>query len=112
MKISRLKNRITIQKSSVEVDEIGNRLEQWQDYYNCYANLDTRKQLGNEINVAEIIVDHLDITFKIRYSKILENLNSKEYRIQFKDELYNIKSVDFMNYNYKEIKILAKKVSR
>ena len=41
MDIARLKERITIEKLTVKVDEIGNHTNGWEDYYSCYAYANT-----------------------------------------------------------------------
>ena len=41
MDIARLKVRITIEKLTMKVDEIGNHTNGWEDYYSCYAYANT-----------------------------------------------------------------------
>ncbi|MFR4555860.1 MAG: phage head closure protein [Peptoniphilus sp.] len=42
----------------------------------------------------------------------MKNINTSEYRIIFEDEMYNIVSIDFMNYKNRLIKFRCRKVSR
>ena len=39
MIVSRLNEKIIIQKSVVTVDSIGNRKNTWEDYYTCFATI-------------------------------------------------------------------------
>lgn len=50
--------------------------------------------------------------FIVRYCRELENMDSTLYRIVFREEIYNITFVDFMQYQRKTIKLRAEKVKR
>ncbi len=41
MDISKLNQRIQIQKGVSKTDEVGNVLRQWQDFYSCFASIKT-----------------------------------------------------------------------
>ena len=41
MDISKLNQRIQIQKAILKTDEVGNVIQQWQDFYSCFASVNT-----------------------------------------------------------------------
>ena len=112
MKISKLKVLIELQKAKPIQDEKGVFTNKWQSFYQCRASVDSRGQSGGEIMVAGMMVDHSDLIFTIRYAPKLSSLTTTDYRILFKEEIYDIKGIDFMNYEKKAIKLYAKKVKR
>ena len=110
MDIALLNVKITVEKNEVVVDEIGNRRNTWREYYSCFATV--CGEGGREISVAGVIVDDSDISFSIRYCKTASFINNTEYRIVFNGEIYNILSVDHMNYKKKSLKLRCQKVRR
>ena len=110
MRISDLNRKITFQNKAVEVDEIGNHKSVWMDYITTSAYISFQGK-GEEVFLG-MEVDRSDISFTVRFQNRLENINTSEYRILFDDEMYNIVSIDFMNYKNRLIKFRCKKVSR
>ena len=110
MDIGLLNTRITIQRNSVVVDDIGNRTNKWQDYYSCFATVGGEG--GGETAVVGQTVDASDISFSIRYCLKASVVNNTEYRVIFQNEIYNIVFVDHMNYKKKSMKLKCKKARR
>ena len=52
------------------------------------------------------------IAFTVRACQKTRELNSTQYRVRFQDQVFNIASIDRMNYNNREIKIRCKKEVR
>ena len=110
MKVSLLNEKITFQKSVVQSDSIGNRKNVWEDYYSCFATIGGES--GNEKMEAGQTADGATITFSVRYCNQLVDIVSTGFRIQFREEIYNILSVDHMNYKKKSLKFRCEKVRR
>ena len=110
MRISDLNRKIIFQNKNVEVDGIGNHKSVWTDYLTTSAYISFQGK-GEEI-VLGMEVDRSDISFTVRFQNRLKNINTSEYRIIFEDEMYNIISIDFMNYKNRFIKFRCRKVSR
>ena len=110
MNVALLNIRITIQKNETLVDSIGNHKNVWSDYYSCYATVSGEG--GSEKSVAGLIVDDSDISFTIRFCEKVKSLDSTKYRVIFKDEIYNIASIDHMNFKKKCLKLKCTKVVR
>lgn len=110
MKVSLLNEKILFQKSVVVSDAIGNRKNAWEDYYSCFATIGGEG--GNEKSEASQTVDGTIITFTVRYCNQLVDIMSTGFRIMFRGEIYNILSVDHMNYKKKSLKFRCEKARR
>lgn len=65
-----------------------------------------------EKSVAGLIVDDSDISFTVRYCKALVDLDVTKHRVIFEGSLYNIVSIDHMNYKKKCLKLKCEKARR
>lgn len=110
MKISLLNEKIMIQKSVVQSDSIGNRRNAWEDYYSCFATIGGEG--GSEKAEAGQTVDGASITFTVRYCNQLVDIVSTGFRVLFRGEIYNILSVDHMNWKKKCLKFRCEKARR
>lgn len=110
MKVSLLNEKILLQKSVVMSDAIGNRKNAWEDYYSCFATIGGEG--GKEKAEASQTVDGASITFTVRYCNQLVDIMSTGFRILFRGEIYNILSVDHMNYKKKSLKFRCEKARR
>jgi SPP1 family predicted phage head-tail adaptor len=110
MDIALLNVKITIQKNETVVDAIGNHKNEWTDYYNCFATVSGEG--GSEKNVAGLIVDDSNISFTVRYCKALADIDVTKHRVVFDESLFNIVSVDHMNYKKKCLKLKCEKVRK
>ncbi len=110
MDVALLNVKIAFQKNEVVVDAIGNHKNQWVDYYACHVTVSGEG--GSEKAVAGLIVEDSDISFTVRYCKKAAEITTDGYRVKFGDALYNIVSIDHMNYKKKALKFKCEKVRR
>ncbi len=110
MEVSLLNVKITFQKNTVLVDAIGNHRNTWADYYSCHATVSGEG--GSEKAVAGLIVEDSDLAFTVRYCRKAAEITMDGYRVVFGDALYNIVSIDHMNYKKKALKFKCEKVRR
>ena len=110
MEIALLNVHIMFQKNAVVVDAIGNHTNTWNDYYSCHATVSGEG--GKEVSIAGTVVDDSDLSFTVRYCRKASVIESTKYRILFSGELYNILSVDHMNYKKNCLKFKCQKVRR
>ena len=110
MKVSLLNEKILFQKGVVVSDAIGNRKNVWEDYYSCFATIGGESR--NEKAEAGQTIDDVGITFTVRYCSQLVDIVSTGFRILFRGEIYNILSVDHMNYKKKSLKFRCEKARR
>ncbi len=110
MDVALLNIKIVFQKSEVVVDAIGNHTSKWADYYPCHATVSGEG--GSEKAVAGLVVADSDVSFTVRYCKKAAGITTDGYRVKFGDTLYNIVSIDHMNYKKKALKFKCEKVRR
>jgi len=109
MDISRMNERITIEKNTTVVDKVGNHVNQWEEYFSCFTYASTYEA---EEKAGEVTTEERTVTFNVRYCSELKNITSTGFRVRFHGDVYNIASVDMMNYQRKEIKLLCRKEVR
>ena len=107
--IERMNERITIQQSTVTMDQYGNRVKSWADYFTCWAYAST---FVKDEQPDVTTTDQRGITFEVRFCSELADIDSVTYRAIFHDEIYNIQSVDMMNWQRKTIKLKCQKEER
>lgn len=105
MNIAKLSERIMVQKVSTVIDDNANHRAAWTDYYSCAAYVYTYQQ--SERNTAGLTIPYGTTEFTVRYCSELAGMTSNKYRIVFRGRNYDIESVDFMNYGFESIKIVA-----
>lgn len=110
MKIGQWRQRIVIQQNQMTMDKDGNQRNEWTDYYSCWAYANNLS--GREYWEAAQVNQESSLFFLVRYCEKLKDLDSTRYRIMFRDEIYNLTFVDFMQYRNQTIKLRAEKVKR
>ena len=110
MKIELLNVRIFLSQNTVVVDKIGNHKNVWNPYYTCYATVSAEG--GKDISNGVVTIDSSTIDFTIRYCQKAAAITSTGFRVEFNDELYDILSVDHMNFKRKSIKLCCQKARR
>ena len=101
------RDRITIEKCSYEADAIGNRKAVWAEYWAGFAYVNNLS--GAEYWAAAQVKAEETVQFILRYTKMLDVLNSTGYRIRFRGDSYNIESVDNVRYRNETVKIRARR---
>lgn len=99
---------VLFQKNGVVTDVIGNHKNAWEDYYKCHATVSGEG--GREKDAVGLVIDDVDIAFTVRWCKKTSSINATGFRIIFDGDIYNITSIDHMNYKKKCIKFRCKKV--
>ena len=115
MVISLMSEKILIQNSITVTDKIGNHTNEWEDYFTCYCTVSGSSgggQNGKEEETAGQTVDVSDLFFTVRYCKKTEAVEVNGYRIIFRGEVYNIISIDYMNFKKNCLKFRCRKVRR
>ena len=112
MNIALLNVRITIQKNHVTVDEIGNHIVEWEDYFSCHATPTSGNRSPREDQAAATIVENSDMNFTVRWCNTMAPVDSDHYRVIFDGEIYNILGIDMMNFKKKSIKLRCQKARR
>jgi putative phage head-tail adaptor len=108
--IETMQERIIIQKSIPVNAGDGNHKLLWEDYYSCYSYVNNLS--GNEYWAAAQVNSQVDLNFIIRYCSEVSHLDGEHYRIIFRNQFYNIKFVDNVQYKNKSLKLRASLVKR
>jgi len=113
MDIAAMNEKITIQKNVPTVDAVGNHREVWTDYHTCHATVSGEESsVSSEAETAGQRVGKGKIAFTVRWCSAVAAVTSTEYRVQFRDELYDITGIDHMNFKKKSVKIMCMKARR
>ena len=110
MEIALLNVRITIQKSSVTVDGIGNHVNAWEDFYSCHATVSGESP--KEDTAAGTIVDNGKADFTVRWCRKVSEVTADKFRVVYGGEIYNILGIDHRNFKRKSVKLKCQKARR
>ena len=81
---------------------VGNHRNTWEEYFTCFAYASTYQAQEEE---GEVTAEQKSVVFSVRWCSETKGLTSTGFRIRFREQLYNIESVDPMNYQKKILKI-------
>ena len=110
MNIALLNTRVTFQKQQTEIDDIGNHVNSWTEYFTCAATISGEG--GSESYQAAETNEKSDISVTVRWCKKTAGIKSTEYRVMFEGEIYDILSVDHFSYKKDAVKFRCIKVKR
>ena len=110
MEIAALNVKIMFQKNEAVVDGIGNHMNGWHDYFSCHATVSGSG--GGEMEVAGLTVPEVDIHFTVRFCRAVAAVTCTGFRICFRGELYDILSIDYLNFRNRALKLKCRKVRR
>lgn len=96
---------VTIQQYVSGFDDIGNPSEEWQDYKTCYAYVNGLS--GREYWEAAVVHGENTVEFVFRWKPFFNSMNTKQYRILFNGGIYDITSIDNIQFRNKTVKIKA-----
>lgn len=99
------KERITIQKSTLDTDKAGNHVLSWTDYYTCAAFVNNLS--GKEYWEAAQVNAQKEIYFLVRYCSETAGMDTEHYRILFREQIYNLTFLDNVKYQNKILKLRA-----
>ena len=110
MDVALLNRKIIVQKNSVTVDAIGNHLNEWVDFYSCYATIGGESP--NESTSAGTVGDNTKADFTVRGCKAVSEITPDDFRVFYADEIYNILGIDHQNFKKKSVKLKCQKARR
>lgn len=96
---------VTIQQYVSGFDDIGNPSEEWQNYKTCYAYVNGLS--GREYWEAAVVHGENTVEFVFRWKPFFDSMNTKQYRILFNGGIYDITSIDNIQFRNKTVKIKA-----
>lgn len=113
MDVAVLRSKVTFQKNETVTDKYGNHKNAWTDYYTCFATIGGEGMASSkEVEVAGTTVEDFAMMVSIRYCAKAVAITSTGFRVMFKDEIYNIKNIDHMNFKKRSLKFTCRKERR
>lgn len=106
MEISKLNERIVIEKNAVIVDAVGNHKNTWTEYFSCHAYASTYQAEEKE---EATVTEERSVNFTVRWCSETSAVTSTGFRVRFRGEAYDIESVDLMNYRKREVRLKCRR---
>ena len=91
MEIGNLNQRITILEHRTVIDEISNHITKWEETFSLWANVTVKT--ASETTDAGITKEVQKLEFLVRQSPASLNINSTNFRILFRNSIYNITGI-------------------
>ena len=110
MDVALLNVRITIQKSTVTVDGIGNHILSWENFYSCHATMSGESP--KEDTAAGTIRDNGKADFTVRWCGKVSEVTADKFRVAYGGELYNILGIDHLSNKRRAVKFRCGKERR
>lgn len=88
MEIGTLNQRITILENRVVTDEIGNHITKWEETFSLWAKVTVKT--ASETTDVGVTKEVQKLEFLVRQSPASLNINSTNFRILFRNSIYNI----------------------
>ena len=100
MEIGTLNQRITFLVNRVVTDEIGNHITKWEETFSLWAKVTVKT--ASETTDAGVTKEVQKLEFLVRHSLVSLNINSTNFRILFRNSIYNVTGItplyDYNNY--------------
>ncbi len=94
MNLAGLDKRIVFQRHSVRVDSIGNHINDWANFFSCWAGIKNSGRSSAEMQDASRTSYKQKLDFTVRACPKIADITPTEYRIFFNGQVYNIEAVD------------------
>lgn len=107
MNAGTFKDKIIIQKKIVDIDNIGQQVEKWQDYFITFAYVNNLVLGVKELWEAVQQGSEKTVEFITRYCIKLSELDCVNYRIMFRNHIYDIIFIDNIQYKNNLLKMRA-----
>ena len=91
MEIGTLNQRITILEHRIFIDEIGNHITKWEETFSLWAKVTLKT--ARENTDAGVTKEVQKLEFLVRQSPASLNINSTNFRILFRNNIYNVTGI-------------------
>ena len=88
MEIGNLNQRITILEHRTVIDEIGNHITKWEETFSLWSKVAVKT--ASETTDAGVTKEIQKLEFLVRQSPATLNINSTNFRILFRNNIYNV----------------------
>lgn len=97
--------KIVIEKLTKRYDEIGNPIEEWKPFKRVHTYMNGLS--GKEYWEAAMLNAENTVDFVCRWNRFFGILDTRNYRIVWKNKVFDIKTVDNVQFKNKIVKIRA-----
>ena len=97
--------KISIEKLSHNYDSTGNPVEEWKPFKKTYAYMNGLS--GKEYWEAATLNAENTVDFVCRWKKFFDEIDTRNYRIVWKKKVFNIKTIDNIQFKNDIVKIRA-----
>ena len=103
MEIGNLNQRITILEHRTVIDEIGNHITKWEETFSLWSKVAVKT--ASETTDAGVTKEIQKLEFLVRQSPASLNINSTNFRILFRNSVYNVTEITplYNHNNYMKI---------
>ena len=91
MEIGNLNQRITILEHRTVIDEIGNHITKWEETFSLWSKVAVKT--ASETTDAGVTKEIQKLEFLVRQSPATLNINSTNFRILFRNNIYNVTGI-------------------
>ena len=112
MDIGALRTRITIQKNETAVDQYRNHSSVWKDWFSCWATAVASGKSAEETQNAATTQEADRLDFTVRWCSETAVVNTKQYRVLLDGRIYDIRSIDEMEFGKRGRKLHTELVER
>ena len=91
MEIGTLNQRITFLEHRIFIDEIGNHITKWEETLSLWAKVTVKT--ASETTDAGVTKEVQKLEFLVRQSPASLNINSTNFRILFRNNIYNVTGI-------------------
>lgn len=99
------RNKVLFQKIHANHDLLGVKKDIWNDFKTAYAYVNGLA--GREFWEAATVQQENTVEFAFRWKPFFDTMNAKQYRIVFRNRIYNITSIDNIQFRNRIVKIRA-----
>ncbi|HEL1838360.1 TPA: head-tail adaptor protein [Streptococcus suis] len=92
MRIAPLREQLVFQTRLITQDQVGNEFSKWDDLFLRWCSCKTLTL--TEIDGNTYRLNHTKVQFTLRYDKAVLSLDSLKTRIIFRNQIYQIESID------------------
>ncbi len=97
--------KVVIEKLSNDYDDIGNPIEAWKPFKKVHAYMNGLS--GKEYWEAAKLNAENTVDFVFRWKRFFDEIDTKNYRIVWKGKIFDIKTIDNVQFRNETVKIRA-----
>ncbi len=107
--IGQYRHKLIIEKLTADGNEIGDQIEGWSLFRKVHGAIDSLHGAEKTADAQEST--ETEMTFKVRWSRALSEMNEQDYRVIYKGEPYDITFIEDIKLRHEVLRITVKRQS-